>query len=275
MVERRTLRVALVVVIAIVAVALFAVGAALYGFTRPDPASVEHVREYEAWIQTDGPLTNVTLYLPVPVADGESTVGETLVAGQPGVVDRPGNWSYAMVDTEYGPMLRVTTPRLEPRTTVRPRPRPTADEPAATTATPGTATPPRDGRTVVEPYRIETSVSSDDPVDTRDPVGNEPTLAPRSNDRETPCSTPVPEGTVCRAFDTRLFLSYDAPADATVQVVVRHEGRNEWFAGGWTGNSFDQRVTVERRGPGPGWVVANASERTGVGNYPGGDLSPA
>ncbi|MFB6142609.1 MAG: hypothetical protein ABEJ30_04620 [Halorientalis sp.] len=272
MVERRTLRV--VVLVAVVAVVgVLTVGAAVYGFLQPEPSSVEHVHEYEVAVEPNRTLTNVTLYLPVPVAGGESVVGEAVAAGSPGVVDRPGNWSYAVVDTEYGPMLRVTAPRIEPRTTVRPRPRPTPETPPATTAVPGTVTP-ADGRVVVEPYRIEASVPTKEPVDTRDPVGRKPTLAPRSNARETACSTPVTEGAVCRSFETRVFLAYDAPADATVGVYVRYEGRNEWFEGGWTGNAFTQRVAVERRGPGTGWVVVTATERTGVGAYPGGDLAP-
>ncbi|MFC7044405.1 hypothetical protein ACFQH6_02370 [Halobacteriaceae archaeon GCM10025711] len=74
--------------------------------------------------------------------------------------------------------------------------------------------------------------------------------------------------TVCRQVESRLYASFDAPANATTTVVVRYEGWNTWFAGGWTGNSFEQWFHADITGPGDGWRAVTVEERVGFGRYP-------
>ncbi|WP_435061989.1 hypothetical protein [Halobaculum sp. EA56] len=269
----RRLRVALVVVAVILLVAAGAVGFALYQFTRPVPESYTHTAEYRAYVQPDATLTNVTLYLPLPVENGSSPAGDALVAGSPGVVDAPPGWSFAVEDTAYGPMLALSFPTLEPNYRERPPPRTVDPAPGGTTAAPGTGTPTlAPGRTPIRTldyYLVGVRLAFAEPIDTRTPADSEPVLRPRLNATDVRCDELSGEDAVCRRFGTRMYLSYEAPENATVDVLVTYEGYNEWFAGGWTGNSFRQSTRVVATGDGPGWVAVEGEETTGVGTYRG------
>ncbi|MFC6786650.1 hypothetical protein ACFQFH_12380 [Halobaculum halobium] len=267
----RRLRIAVVagLVVLLVAAAVLAFG--FWQFTRPVPESYSHTAEYRASVQPNATLTNVTLYLPLPVEAGSSPVGDALADDSPNVVDAPPDWSVEVAQTESGPMLAVSLPTLEPAYRERPPPRPI--DPDAETATPGAATATPDPQSTpirtLDDYRVRVEMAFDEPIDTRSPVGSEPVLRPRFDATETECPFPAPESTVCREFGTRMFLSYDAPADATVEVTVSYEARNEWFAGGWTGNSYRQSTRTVVTGDGPGWVAVRATEAVGEGTYRG------
>lgn len=266
---------------AVALVALLVVGGVLavgvWQFTRPVPESYSHTAEYRASIRPDATLTNVTLYLPLPVDGGASPVGDALGAGSVGGVDAPANWSLEVADTEYGPMLAVSLPTLEPAYRERPPPRPI--DPDAETATPGAATPTPDPQVTsvrtLEDYLVRVEVAFEEPIDTRSPVGSEPVLRPRFDATDAECPFPAPESTVCREFGTRMFLSYDAPANATVAVTVSYEARNDWFAGGWTGNDFRQSTRTVATGDGPGWVAVRGTEAVGEGTYRGASAALA
>ncbi|GAA0205776.1 hypothetical protein [Halobaculum roseum] len=267
----RRLRIAVAagLVVLLVAAAVLAFG--FWQFTRPVPESYSHTAEYRAYLQPDATLTDVTLYLPLPVENGSSPAGDALVSGSPGVVDAPPGWSFAVEDTAYGPMLALSFPELAPNYVERPPPR-TVD-PDGTTAAPGTATPTvAPGRTPIrtlDSYLVSVELAFEEPIDTRSPADSEAVLRPRLNATEVPCDELTGEEAVCRRFGTRMYLSYDAPENATVDVLVTYEGRNDWFAGGWTGNSFRQSTRVVATGDGPGWVAVDGEETTGVGTYRG------
>ncbi|MFC7135725.1 hypothetical protein [Halobaculum litoreum] len=267
----RRLRVALAVVLVVLLVAAGAVGFGVYRFVQPVPESYSHTAEYRAYVQPNATLTNVTLYLPLPVENGSSPVGDAVVAGSPGAVDAPPDWTVAVVDTDYGPMLALEFAELTPAYRERPPPRPITDDGA--TDTPSAATPTAAPGTTpirtLDYYLVNVELAFDDPIDTRSPADSEPVLRPRLNATETDCPVPAGEDAACRSFGTRLFLSYEAPADATLDVLVTYEARNDWFAGGWTGNAFRQTAGVVVSGDGPGWVAVRGEEETGVGTYRG------
>lgn len=83
---------------------------------------------------------------------------------------------------------------------------------------------------------MSVSVRTDRSVDTADLAGTEPLLAPGLGRRETTCRDPHFETQRCYTFDSRVYLSYDAPADARSSVRVELSGRNEWWVFGWSGN---------------------------------------
>jgi hypothetical protein len=269
------------VVVAVALVALLVVGGALavgvWQFTRPVPESYSHTAEYQASIRPDATLTNVKLYLPLPVTGGSSPVSDALRSGSSGAVDAPPDWSLDVVDTEYGPMLAVSLPTLEPAYRERPPPQPI--NPDAETATPGAATPTPDPQATsirtLEDYLVRVELAFEEPIDTRSPVGSEPVLRPRFDATDAECPFPAPESTVCREFGTRMFLSYDAPANATVEVRVSYKARNDWFAGGWTANGFRQSTRTVTTGDGPGWVAVQGAEAVGEGTYRGASAAVA
>lgn len=265
----RRLRVLVVVLAAVGLVVAGAFGFAVYQFLRPQPESYTHTYEYRAYVQPNATLTNVTLYLPLPVENGTSTAGEALANRSAAATDAPPDWEFSVEHTTYGPMLAVSLDELEPADYTRPPPRPVT--PGGGTAAPGTGTPTGTGTPVstLDYYLVEVGWASDDPVDTRDPVGNEPVLSPRLNATTVDCDELDDPDATCRRFGSRAFLSYDAPANATMDVLVTYEGRNEWFAGGWTGNYFRESTGTVVRGDGPGWVAVTGEETTGVGTYRG------
>lgn len=271
----RRLRVAAVVLAVVLLVGAGVVGFGVYQFLQPNPESYTHTYEYRAYVQPDTTLTNVTLYLPLPVEDGTSEAGDALANGSPAVTEAPPDWTFSVEETEFGPMLAVRLDELPPAYYSRPPPR--SVTPGEGTPTPG-ETPTRTPITTLDYYLVEVQWASADPVDTRDPVGSEPVLAPRLNATTVDCDELEAPGATCRRFGTRAFLSYDAPENATTEVLVTHRGENWWFAGGWTGNSFEQSTGVAVRGDGPGWVALVGNETVGIGTYrnpPASDAGPA
>ena len=57
-------------------------------------------------------------------------------------------------------------------------------------------------------------------------------------------------------------------SNATTQLTLSYEGGNAWFAGGWTGNYFDQRSGTVAIGSTDGWVAVPVNETVGLGTYP-------
>lgn len=252
--SRRLLTV--VAVVAVVGLLLVAgvVGVLVWQFLQPVPESFTHEYEYSLYVQPDAPLSNVTVYLPAPVdADGEPVdIGRVAVAEAP-----PG--TARLVETEYGPMLAVDLDRL-PAGEVAVGP---ANETASAPANRTTG----GNETWLAPYELRVTVETNETIDTRAPDGSEPLLSPREAVRTVACGDTEARGATCRTFDTRVFLRYDAPADATVQLGVRLEGRNWWFAGGWTGNSYAESVVGEFTGPQDGWQELTGETAVGSGNY--------
>lgn len=259
-------RAILVTAVGILLLLAFGGGYLLYDFTRPVPESASHVYDYEVAIQADATLTNVTLILPVPALGTESVVGTALVEGTDGLVETPPGWTYRLVETERGRMLAISAPTIPPRIERRPVPRPIS--PDGPTPAPG-ETPSQTPRQILDAYRIDLELGAEGPIETREPVGVEPTLVPRGRVTEVACRTPVPEGTVCRQFSTRASLNYETPENTTVEVYIQYSGTNSWFDGGWTGNSFDQTVSFTATGPQQGWHEVDAYEVVGLGNYRG------
>lgn len=257
---RRALRYVLVAVLVVAVVAVGAFAALLYDFTRVEPDSVEYTYRYEVAVQPDQRLDDVTLYVPLPVENASSPVGEAIAANA--TVEGSGAWTTHVADTQYGPMLAIEAATLPPRYETRPAPQPLPEDETTVTPTPG------ENVTVLRAYELAVELPADAPIDTRSPVGVEPTFKPRTSATEVDCTVAATDATVCREVGSRLYAGFDAPENATTTVLVRYEGWNTWFAGGWTGNSFEQQFHVAVEGPADGWQAVTVAERVGFGRYP-------
>ena len=102
--RRRTL---IGVVLGLLVVVSLAVGGFVWNTNRLRETTAEYTYDYRVVVSVNGTLTDATLYLPLPTADGESPVGRAVVAGGPNV-SRPDRWTYDVVDTRYGPMLAIS-----------------------------------------------------------------------------------------------------------------------------------------------------------------------
>jgi hypothetical protein len=189
-----------VVVLAAVfaAVALLLVAPALL----PTASVDESTYGYGVSLDTNATLENVTLLVPLPVtANGPGPVVDAVRAG---AADAPPGWAYDVVETERGLALRLR-----------------ADE------VPAERRP--DGRRY-STYHFGVTVAADHVIDTASPYGVEPTLAAVDGRRPRPCPNQVGDasGKSCFDFDSWVSLSYDAPPDAAVGLVLVNNGVNTY-----------------------------------------------
>ncbi len=80
-----------------------------------------HISSYDYYIEltTDSTLSNVTLYLPLPVINNTSSVGTDIVEHH--FNDYDHSWKYTLVDTEHGLMLSIKNEKIEPKYATRSR----------------------------------------------------------------------------------------------------------------------------------------------------------
>lgn len=266
------------VVAVLVVFALVLGGLNALGQQRIDQTT-ESTYEYRVTVSTDETLDNVTIYVPVPVEDGDSDLGEQFVQSvqysreTPGIVGYdqepvPVNFTYDLVETEHGPMLAITTDRIEvskvyyreeENGTMGWRERIPAEEYDPTNPSMGV----RDDGS----FEFTVTLVSDDTIETADPSGSEPLLTPEYNRTQVECVIHPSESQRCYEYDSRVYATYDTDANTTVYIGVQLSGRNEWFSGGWSGNEYRQWAHFEQRGPGTGWYGVKGNLEVGVGNY--------
>ncbi|SEL66217.1 hypothetical protein [Haloferax larsenii] len=262
----RTLGIVVVAVLVVVA----AVGGGLWALGRLsflDSYGSEYY--YEVRVSANEPISNVTIFAPLPVVDGDSPV-EGIIETREYLL--PETWSYDVVETEYGPMLRLQADELPADPTYH-RPviendrlvrweRVSADE------------YDRNGTDVVRIDHDAIELTADRTVnrsiETRAPEGTEPLFEPRSNVTAVPCEWPHEDDDVrCYSYDTQIFVSYDGPETTELSVTVELRGTNSWWVGGWNYNEYTDRVYVyDLPADQRGWVVVEGAAETGVGNYP-------
>ena len=123
------------------------------------PATAESTYAYSVTLGTDATLANLSLLLPLPAAaDGTAPVA---VAVREENATVPEGWRATVVETESGPALRL-----------------------AASAVPAASRP--EGRQY-STYQVGVTVPAGDAIDTGDPFGPEPTIAPVEGLRERPC----------------------------------------------------------------------------------------
>lgn len=251
--------------LAVLAVAGIVLAAGCLGFLAADPDSFAGSYQYGFGMDVHGTVTNVTVYVPLPVGP-EGTPFNASVLAPDGTVE--GAFSADVVETEFGPMLALRADRFE----VEPRyyavvERDGVGERVEISEAEYDPENPDHQRVGFRTVDVVATVSEPYPVETRDPVGTEPVLPAVEGRTEAACPYPTTDEAVCYEFGTTVYLSYEAAADTAVVVVVSAEGRNEWFAGGWTGNGYRDSVSVRVTGPQDGWVTAEGNSVTGNGNY--------
>jgi hypothetical protein len=237
-------------------------------FLAPNPDSYGSTHYYSVGMDLDGNVSDVTIRLPVAQENGTATYDVTALAGNGSV---EGVFDARVVETDRGPMLELTADEVAVRPRyyrfvvegdVGRREPISADE-----YDPGNPDHQRVDRRSVS---LSADRAVDYPIETRAPLGASPTLyADGAVTRElAECEFPVQGATTCFAYDAPVYLSYRAAPDTTVAGSVYFEGTNEWFAGGWTGNGYVDRVDFDATGPQDGWVTGEGHTETGRGNYP-------
>lgn len=237
-------------------------------FLAPTPDSYTSTYEYSVGLDSNATLRDATVRVPLPTADGSTPVNASVVAPN-GTVE--GGFAARVVETRYGPTLELAAEEFRVRTryyrVVEAGGVGRQEEITRAEYDPGNPDHRAvDRRTV----GVRVAVDAPYPLDTRAPVGTEPTLYAADAVRRAPaaCELPYDDAAACLAYDAPVYLAYDARANASVAGSVTLTGSNEWFAGGWTGNSYADRVRFAATGPQDGWTNATGTTETGRGNYP-------
>jgi hypothetical protein len=248
-------------------VALLAVTAGC-SFLGPNPDSYTSTHDYTMGVDADATLTNATIRVPMPQLRGAAALNATTTVPN-GTVD--GAFDAEVVETAYGPMLELTAESfgVEPRyyRFVEEDGVGQREEISESEYDPSNPDHLKVDRRAVD-VTVTRSVAY--PIETRSPIGAAPTFY--ADDAVTrglvECSIPSQDGTVCFGYDAPVYLSYDTAGDAHVAGSITFTGSNEWFTGGWTGNSYYDQVQFNETGPQDGWVTADGYTETGRGRYP-------
>ena len=250
------------VVLLVVAVAAVGFGGIVLLFSGVGlPYSYSSYYEYDGTIATNGTLTNVTLYLPVPMSDGvvATDAVNVTVTTEGGAAD----WDVAVVDTTQGPMLAVTADRVEGElyylvhefdengTHIGWEKVPEDELPANMT----------NKKAYPESTYYWFSVTTwldDERIDVTDPVGNATVLRPLGNVTADACSPQweSDEDAACATFESAAYLQYTTAPDNVVRVDVSVNGVNEWGRAMSNGfNEFIQEAEYRATGSQDGWVT--------------------
>ena len=234
-------------------------------------SSYESSYDYRVSFSANQSLSNLTVYLPIPVEEGKvrvvganvtaSSRDETTPADAPPV-------NASVVDTRRGPMLALTATSFP----VEPKYYRFVEEGGEGRRVPISESEYDPGNPEMVAYTersVEVSVSMRvrRSIDTVEPTGTEPLLAPEIGRRETACRDGHFETQRCYALDSEVYLDYEAPADARSSVWVELSGRNEWWVFGWSGNEYREQILGDFIGPQDGWRTVEGELETGRGNY--------
>lgn len=247
-------RIALVVGIAVVMVFALLAGALWLYTENLYRTSYESSYTYDLAINSNGTLTNTTLFLPVPVADGDPDLGDAMVERGSTV---EGEFSYRVVDTRYGPMLRVTAERV----TVTPIyyefvERNGTRERVEISASEYDPSNPNMTRDANAGTLLSVTIQVNESVETAEPWGVELLFNPRTDRRPTACDSPAGEWLQCYGYDTMVYARYETNETAQVDLLSYVEGQNAWWVFGWNYDAYRDRVSLDLRGSQDGWTNA-------------------
>ena len=220
---------------------------------------------YQVRVSPSDPVTNLTVMVPLPTHGGQ-TPFEPADLRHPFT---PNGWRYAVVDTEYGPMLRIEADAVpaEPtyHTSVVRNDRLVRWE----RLDPGEYDPDNAShlRATHDDVDIDTHVESEDPIDTGGALDTEPLPRPHEDRMETACFMATGEEETCYSYTGRVFVSHDGAPDTAVYVSIEIWGTNSWWVFGWNGNDYIDRQSVEVVGSPDGWLGTDGELETGQGNY--------
>lgn len=263
----------------VIAMAFSVVVAGLFvlGGDRIDE-STESSYNYEVAIATNGTLHDATLYVPVPVVNGTSEIGELFVnevqyhRSAPVVRGydsdpEPIEFTYELIETEHGPMLAISTDRIEvTQVYYRTVENETMGWHERIDPAEYDPTNPMMGVQDDGSFTFSVSLAVNRSIDTIDPFGTEPLFA-TSELLMVDCRDGASESERCFEYDSHGYAAYESHPETTVYVRAGFEARNEWFSGGWSGNEYLQSSSIELVGPQSGWHVTTGTLDVGRGNY--------
>ena len=227
---------------------------------------------YHVTISAERSLDNVTLLLPLPSYGGVSSVGEAILREEG--YGFPDDWEYSLIEVDGAGMLQISADRIVPtyRNLITPIPLYPGETPPPTPEI-ITSTEYSEETPVLIPIECGVSIRDVDEINTRDPLGSEPTLSPKRNLTlaDDPFPTPAPPGGVSVSsyytFESPVYAAYTCDPETVVSIHISYHGGNSWWVLGWSGNRFREDVAITLSGPDPGWQYGFGTLRTGEGRY--------
>ena len=199
--------------------------------------------EYQVTVKTDGPLSNMLLFLPLPARGGGSS--EVVRAlGARGWTEFPEGWNVTLTGTEKYTLLKVSAPTVPP-----------TDECGACS---------RSGA----PHTLTIPVTVRGAVDPWDPVGNDEVLEPRFSVTERACREAFPAGDStprCTGYETRIFADYTSYPATTVVITMELTGTNRWNIFSERSSGFRDTAGLTILGESHGWQTARGELVSGIG----------
>jgi len=247
--DRKTM-ISLILVIVVISAGLL-----FYESERIRQGSMTHTYRYMVEIESTGTVYNASIIVPVGSVDGSSPIADAIEYGR--MTGIPAGWSLMLLTTDSAVFLKISAPEIIASTPVTPMPVYEGQEPGGTEMSPRT------------PVVLTVEVDSESAIATADPEGSEPLLEPRENQTPNECSFPHPDDmpVSCYRYAIPVYASYMASNDTMLSVAVELVGENTWWLGGWSGNSYSDRVHLTLSGPFSGWTITGGTSVFGMGNY--------
>lgn len=201
--------------------------------------------DYDVTLTADSTLSNVILYLPLPVINNTSSVGMDIVEHD--FNDDYSSWEYALVNTDYGLMLSMENEKVEPKYTASNKYSEKIQRPSVD---------------------FSTIVFSNQTIDTMNPVGNTLVLMPKYNLTHNVGAREAYSPQYKQFnYESRMYAYYETSSDANVSISIYLDARNEWWIGGWQSNSYREDMEIKLFGSQDGWTTVSGELVTGEGTY--------
>lgn len=272
--SKKTIAVAILVLVALIGALFFG---SVYLFTeRMYAESFSSEYRYSVTLETTRSLHNTTLMLPLPSLNGQSMVGDAILAKEASGI--PDDWSCSLVEVEGGVMLEISADTIVPtyRNRITPIPISPGQEPPPTPEIIYSTEYSEETPELV-PIRFGISIRDIPKINTQYPIGNEPLLSPkrhltRAEEHFYPTPTPPPPSgfedfSSFYRFESPVYAEYATDPDTSVSIRIEHEGTNMWWVLGWSGNSYREEYEITLTGSDPGWQYGNGTLRAGSGRY--------
>jgi hypothetical protein len=221
-----------------------------------------HEFQYRVAISTQSALENVTLVLPVPFTDNTSLLGEALVNGEGYGI--PQDWRLSLEHLNGTPMLKILAAKIVPEyhgypVPIEPGSTPILTPPPASTAF-SNETP------VLIPLEFGISQRVQRSIDTQNPFNREPLLSHPGLLKSAPCQGPSMSGQ-CYQYMAPIYVQYSSREAGNLTISISSGGTNQWWEGGWSGNSYNEAVEVTLEKNQQGWIQGTGLLSTGSGRY--------
>lgn len=251
----KLLKIALGIMLFIVVI----IGVFLYEFTRYDESSLSSHYGFTISLTTDSKLENPTFYVPIPALGNEITMANMAIDENARISD---GWNLSIIETKYGKMLKISAKEFVPEVKKmvelqQPVPGQTGDIPTGNSFS-----------FIRGDKYLSVSMVADHVIDTKNATKNEPLLSQKFN--LTPSSYNYPSNGIppkTQKYDSVIYADYESSPNATVEVLVSVDGRNEWFAGGWTSNTYRESLGTIFKGEKHGWIPVSGELVEGEGRY--------